>query len=118
MGRPFTQRLEIARSAGRKHARIDALIDTGATFTWIPEDVLEGLGVRREQRRRFEFADGRSEYYDMGTAWVRLDGWQGLTPVVFGNAGSASFVGCATLDDFSLAVDPVNERLLPVPARE
>jgi predicted aspartyl protease len=96
---------------------MDALIDTGATFTWVAEDVLEELKVRRQQRRRFEFADGRSEYYDVGTAWVRLDGWQGLTPVVFGDVGTEAMVGCATLDDFSLAVDPVNERLLPVPAR-
>jgi predicted aspartyl protease len=94
------------------------MVDTGASFSWVPEDILDRLGIERQLRRRFEFADGRSEYYDMGYAWVKLDGWQGQTPVVFGDAGTEPLVGCATLDDFGLAVDPVNQRLLPVPARE
>jgi predicted aspartyl protease len=118
MGKPFKFPLDVARSSAGKRARVDALIDTGASFTWLPADILDGLRIRREHRRRFEFADGRSEYYDTGVAWVKLDGWEGQTPVVFGDIGSMPLVGCATLDDFSLAVDPVNERLLPVPARE
>ncbi len=118
MGRPFTFPPEVARSSGGRHQLLEALIDTGASFTWLPADVLERLKIKRQQRRRFQFADGRSEYYDTGMAWVKLDGWEGQTPVVFGDVGSMPLVGCATLDDFSLAVDPVNERLLPVPARE
>ena len=77
MGRPFTQRLGVSRAESGKRVVVDALIDTGASFTWIPADMLEELRIRRQQRRRFSFADGRSEYYDIGTAWIRLDGWQG-----------------------------------------
>lgn len=118
MGRPFTQEAGFGRSKGGKHITVDALVDTGASYTWIPEDVLDRLQVERSQRRRFEFADGRSEFYDRGTAWIRLNGWEGPTPVVFGDVGSTPLLGCATLDDFGVAVDPVNARLIPVPLRQ
>ncbi len=118
MGRPFTYRLEVSRARSGRRVSVEALVDTGATFTWLPEDELTRLGIIREQRRRFILADGRSEYYDIGFAWIRLDGWQGETPVVFGDKDSLPLIGCATLDDFALAVDPVNERLVPVLARQ
>lgn len=63
-------------------------------------------------------ADGRSEYFDMGTCWIELDGFEGATPVVFGDSGSTPLLGCATLDDFGVGVDPVNERLIPVPLKQ
>jgi predicted aspartyl protease len=118
MARPFTQRLTVARSRTGKAMMVDAVVDTGASLSSVPGGILDEVGVARELRRRFTLADGRIAYYDIGFAWVRLDGWAGETPVVFGDPDSEPLVGCATLDDFGLAVDPVNERLLPVPARQ
>lgn len=52
------------------------------------------------------------------TAWVqiRIDGRAQPTIVVFGDSGSEPLLGVFTLEGFGLAADPVNRRLLPVPA--
>ncbi len=39
--------------------RIEALVDTGATYTVVPCNVLERLGIVPQFRRRFRVADGR-----------------------------------------------------------
>jgi len=118
VGKPFTQRARFGRSKSGRHIAVDALVDTGASYTSLPEDILEKLQVKRSQRRGFEFADGRSEFYNLGIAWIQLNGWEGPTPVVFGDVGSKPLLGCAMLDDFGVGVDPVNERLIPVPLKQ
>jgi predicted aspartyl protease len=79
--------------------------------------VLEELGVVAEQERPFVLADGQEVHYP--TAWIQiqLQGRQGPTIVVFAPPGSEPILGAVTLAGFCLAADPVNERLIPVPAR-
>jgi regulator of sigma E protease len=49
-----------------------------------------------------------------GDKFVRLDGEERTTLVVFGDEGSSSFVGAYTLEGFGVAPDPVNRRLIRV----
>ena len=62
----FRVSIQIARAKGERFEPLRALVDTGSTFTWIPRDVLEGLGVRPEQEWPFELADGREQRYAGG----------------------------------------------------
>jgi hypothetical protein len=45
----FRVTLYVGHRAGERFAPIEALVDTGATYTWIPRDVLERLGVVRDE---------------------------------------------------------------------
>ena len=98
-------------------APMRALVDTGSTFTWIPQDVLENLGVTPEKELPFELADGREVSYPV--AWVQISiekrGDQ-PTIVVFAPPGSDPILGVVTLEEFLLAADPVHHRLVPVRA--
>jgi predicted aspartyl protease len=38
---------------------LDALVDTGATFTSVPREQLEALGIRPSRQVRLRLADGR-----------------------------------------------------------
>lgn len=38
---------------------LEALVDTGATFTTVPAPFLERLGVRRQRRVRLRLANGQ-----------------------------------------------------------
>ncbi len=38
---------------------LDALADTGASYTVIPASLLRGLGIAPQERIEFELADGR-----------------------------------------------------------
>ena len=112
----FSVAIEIGDPRGERWERVEALVDTGASYTWAPRSVLERLGVQPEFRFEFETADGRIIERDAAQTWARFDGRQRITIVVFGDSGSKPMLGAYTLEGFSLAPDPVNRRLIPVRA--
>jgi predicted aspartyl protease len=89
-------------------------VDTGASYTWVPRDVLERLGVSPRLRRQFELADGAVIQRELAETPMRLNGEVLTRLVVFGDEGSLPLLGADTLEGFSLAPDPVNRRLIPV----
>ena len=113
----FHVSIEIGDFDGRRFERVDALVDTGATYTWIPEDILTRLGLEPQEKRPFILADGREIYY--GVRWVggRIGGRFTPTIVIFGHPGSEPLLGVVTLEELGLGADPVNERLISVPGR-
>ncbi len=112
----FRVPVEIGDPVRDRFASLEALVDTGATYTWVPRDVLERLDVQPEEERLFVLADGRQVSYKIAWIRVRIDGRTQPTIAVFGDPGSEPLLGVFTLEGFGLAADPVNRRLLPVPA--
>lgn len=110
----FYQRIAIAANPAGPFEELDALVDTGATYTWVPRDTLERLGVAPAFRREFETADGRIIQRDMAEVPVRLNGEMHFSLVAFGDEGTMPLLGVVTLETFSLGVDPVRQRLVPV----
>jgi len=94
---------------------MDALVDTGSTYTWVPKSVLFRLGLQPERDRLFEFTDGRQQEYGIGWSSIRLDGIVQPTLVVFGDDDTEPVLGVVTLEEYGLAVDVVKHRLLPTP---
>ncbi len=107
--------LEVADRVGRGFVSLQALVDTGATYTWVPASVLQALGHEPDEDREFVLTDGRTRVYRIGWVPVRLEGRLRPTPVVFGDEGTEPLLGVVTLEEFGLAVDPVGRRLVPVP---
>lgn len=110
----FSVTIELGDPQGRVWESIEALVDTGSTYTWVPRPVLERLGVRVEFQQEFETADGRVVERDMASTMVRWDSSTRPTLVVFGADGDAILLGAYALEGFSLAADPVNRRLVRV----
>jgi clan AA aspartic protease len=113
----FTVSVQVSPRAGGAAATVEALVDTGATYSSIPRDVLEALGVVPEEEWPFVLADGREVTYPVAWMSIRMRDRVQPTIVVFGDAGSQPILGMVTLEEFRLAVDPVNRRLVSVPAR-
>ena len=67
---------------------MDAMVDTGSTYTSLPESLLEELGIEREETDVFEMADNRLVEYDMGETRVRLEGRELTVPVIFAADGA------------------------------
>lgn len=111
----FRVPVEIGDPAGQRWEVVEALVDTGASYTLIPRSILEGLGVSGTFRRRFVLADGREAECEMAETRVRLDGQPRTTLVIFGEERMMPLLGAYTLEGFGLAPDPVNRRLVPVP---
>ncbi len=110
----FSVNIGIGNPEGTSFETLEALVDTGASFSWVPRDFLERLGVQAQDRWEFETADGRIIQRDVGRTWVRIDGRNEITLVVFGDEGSPPLLGAYTLEGFLLAADPVNRRLIRV----
>ncbi|MFQ5879991.1 MAG: retroviral-like aspartic protease family protein [Dehalococcoidia bacterium] len=111
----FRVAIEIGDPQGSRFESLEALVDTGASYTWVPASVLRGLGVGPSFRFPFLLANGRRIEREMAETRVRLDGRERTTLVVFGDEGTQPLLGAYTLEGFGLAPDPVNRRLIPVP---
>ena len=109
----FTCPLRISSMDGQIHKDIEATVDTGAAYTTLPASLLRELGVEPMGQRRFLLADGRRVYMDYGRAWVTIDGESEVTVVVFGEDDAPPLLGAYTLEGLALAVDPVEQRLVP-----
>ena len=110
----FRVTIEIGPMDQSRFEQIEALVDTGATYTVVPRDVLERLGITPQFRRRFRLADGRVVELDMAVVAIRLEGQTLPTICVFGEEGMDALLGAVTLEEFGLGVDPVNQRLVPI----
>jgi clan AA aspartic protease len=95
---------------------LEMLVDTGATYTWVPEPVLQQLGYQPTFRRRLRLANGQIIERSGCEAVVEIDGNALTTIVLFGDPTSEPLLGAVTLEQFSLAPDPVSQRLIPVEA--
>ena len=111
----FRVAVEVANRAGQRFQPMEALVDTGATYTWIPRDVLGGLGAEPEEEWPFVLADGREVRYPVAWVQIRIGERAQPTIVVFGEPGSEPILGVFALEGFRLAADPVNRRLISVP---
>ena len=109
--------IEVGPRGGPRSRPLLALVDTGATYTWVARDVLEQLGVTPVESRPFVLADGREVLYGVGWVEIRIADREQPTIVVFAPPGAEPILGVVTLEEFGLAADPVNERLIRVPGR-
>ena len=112
----FRVAIEIGDPTGTRWLEVEALADTGATYTSVPANILEELSVVRHVPALFVLADGREVQRDIGHAWVRVGERSAITLVVFGELGAPVLLGAHALEGLRLAADPVGRRLVPVPA--
>lgn len=112
----FRVPIEIGNVEGTRFETVDALVDTGASYSRAPRALLKRLGVHPQERWPFRIADGSVVDYEVGQGLVRLAGRSRFTVLVFGDEGQEPLLGAVTLEEFGLSVDPLHRRLVPVPA--
>ena len=109
----FTWPLRISSIDGEQSLEIEAAVDTGAFYTTLPANLLRELGVTPKGKRKLLLADGRRLDMDYGEARAAVDGENVTTLVVFGEDDAPTLLGAYTLEGLALAVDPVEQRLVP-----
>ena len=110
----FNMTIQVANLNGERFEDVEVMVDTGAVTTVIPRSILEGLGINPTKRETFEYAGGERVELDMAQAWARVQGRETGTWVIFGEEGASSLLGAYTLEGVFLAIDPYNQRLIPV----
>ena len=109
----FNCPLRISSMDGQLSRDVVATVDTGAAYTTLPANLLRELGIAPLGKRRLLLADGRRVNMDFGQAWATIDSESVVTLVIFGEDDGPALLGAYTLEGLALAVDPVEQRLVP-----
>jgi predicted aspartyl protease len=111
----YRTNVEISRDypAGAQ-VRIDnAMVDTGAEYSWIPSALLEQVGIARVKVLRFITADARVVERSAGYGFVHAAGESSPTVLIFAEPGDQTLLGAHALEGMNLRVDLVEKRLIP-----
>ena len=97
----------------KRSLTLTLLVDTGATYTTLPREVADALGLEPIETRRVRLGDGREEGWPMAAILVRIDGREVPSLAWIGPPGGPALLGAVTLEEFALTVDPSARRLIP-----
>ena len=92
---------------------LNGVVDTGASYTLVPDAMLDELGIERVQSKVFSFADGSTRELSIGWVEMELEGETGYVYVVFGPDSRKVLLGAMALEAFALAADAKYRRLIP-----
>ena len=100
------RRLEDVRRNGLK-----ALVDTGATFPALPEDVVEKLGLPIHGEVEAETATGR-ERVKLALTVIQIEDRTAASYIIVRPRGTTPLIGVVALEQMGFRVDPVTGRLV------
>ena len=110
----FEVKVKLANlAAPMRTEELSLLVDTVATLSWVPRELLEKLGLGTVSRLPFIFADGRILERDITSVLLTIDGRKAPVPVAFGEPGEEAVLGATALEILGLLVDPVAQKLIP-----
>jgi len=91
-------------------------VDTGALYSFIPEDYLEKINVEPSAKRNLILADGRQDTRLLGFCDFQIEDFADSIPcpVIFAPKGSLFLLGATALENFGVEVDPIQKKLKPI----
>jgi predicted aspartyl protease len=91
-------------------------IDTGALYSFIPENLANQINFEPISTRDVFFADGKTSKCLFGTLNFEIEGFKESIPcpVVIGAMNTPLLLGATTLENFAVEVDPVHKSLIPI----
>ena len=113
----FKKKVKVANSKDPKRFfEEDFWVDTGALYSFVPEEYLEGIGVEPSGKRNLLLADGRQDTRLLGFCDFEIEGCgSGIPcPVIFAPKGSLFLLGATALENFGVEVDPIHKKLKPI----
>jgi predicted aspartyl protease len=102
-------------SSPERTEEIEAMVDTGAAFSWVHRERIERLGAQVLRRMGFRAIDGSIIERDTAAVWVGSDRFTGPDTVVIAerNDNDMEVIGVHTIEGLGLAADPVQKKLVP-----
>ena len=89
---------------------LDALVDTGASFTTLPRALAQQLGLASLGQLSGRTAAG-VQTLDQSYAYIEMAGKRSVTPVLISDTLDMVLIGVLTLESLALAVDPATGQL-------
>lgn len=99
----------------RLRTKTKVLIDTGATYTVVPERIARELKLRAVGKKIVKTAQG-PDTLDMSYAEITIDGRSGFSTILVSDKLEQALIGVVTLEIVGLTVDPTTGQLKEVEA--
>ncbi len=110
VGETFAK-LRLYGSIGK--AELEALADTGATFTKLPRSLALRLGIKPKRKVSVQLATGKFISREMGSIEAELDDVRDTIPVTIGEEDELSLIGYTALEILGYKVNPLTQKLEP-----
>jgi len=95
----------------KKFYESEFMVDSGATFTVVPDKELKKIGIKPVRKETFSLADGKVIKRKVGNALFEYRGIEAAAPVMFGEKGDSELLGIFTLEALGLSLDPLKREL-------
>ena len=110
----FSIPIEVGDISGTRFVQTEAMVDTGAVFTMLPQDIIADFTLIAQENQRFRLADGSRVEYPVGYMRLRFEQKEVIAPVIVGPEGTMPLLGATALENALLGVESHNERLIPI----
>jgi len=97
-----------------KQATVRFLVDSGATYTLLPYEDWQLIGLSPKRSVTFTLADGTTIERKVSECHIQLPQGEGHTPVILGEPGDEPLLGVVTLEILGLVLNPFNRSLQPM----
>ena len=99
-----------------KQATVKFLVDSGAIYSLLPENIWQELGLKPKRKMGFTLADGTVIERSVSECHISFPQGDGHSPVILGEAGDEALLGAVTLEILGLVLNPFNRTLQPMRA--
>jgi predicted aspartyl protease len=99
--------------AGKK-ATVNFLVDSGATYTLLPNPDWQAIGLLPKRTVSFRLTDGTAVERKVSECLIALPQGEGHTPVILGEPGDEALLGVITLEILGLVLNPFTRTLQPM----
>ena len=104
----------VARGPTGREETVHFLVDSGATYSLLPIEVWQSLGLEAKREQGFSLADGTTLRRQISECHFRLPQGETHTPVILGEPGDEALLGVVTLEELGLVLNPFNRTLQPM----
>jgi clan AA aspartic protease len=97
-----------------KSAAVRFLVDSGATYSLLPQPVWQEIGLSPKRDLSFSLADGTVINRSVSECFLSILQGEAHTPVILGEEGDEALLGVVTLEILGLVFNPFNRTLQPM----
>ncbi|HIE38789.1 MAG TPA: aspartyl protease [Anaerolineae bacterium] len=102
------------RGPSDREATVRFLVDSGATYTLVPYQVWQEIGLSPRRSAVFTLADGTTVERRISECYIMLPQGEGHTPVILGEPGDEPLLGMVTLEILGMVLNPFTRTLQPM----
>ena len=97
-----------------KQEFVSFLVDSGATYSLLPEKIWKSIQLEAKRKMSFALADGTQVQRYVSECYISLPEGECHTPVILGEGDDKALLGVVTLEILGLVFNPFNRTLQPM----